>query len=157
MQIFAKRLKKLQKDKGMTQIEFAQFLNIAPGTLANYINDRKNPQIDTVASIAEKLGVTVGWLCGDDVEAKRPETYAEVIKAIDWLLSLDRSFSFDVLLDTKEHVTITMGDERLRVYYMRVQQIKAMTDLDDSIKTAFINALKRDTFKNDPIPDPVLP
>lgn len=153
MKVFAERLRKLQKDRDMTQVDFAKLLDIAPGTLANYMNDRKNPQIDTVASIAEKLGVTVGWLCGDDVEVKRPETYIEVVKAIDWLLSLNDAAGYDISLDTRQYTTITIRDEKLQTYYMRVQQLEAMTDLDKELKSTVIDALKRDTFNNVPLPD----
>ncbi len=161
MKIFAKRLRQLQKDRGMKQAEFADFLDIAPGTLANYLNDRKNPQIDTVASIADKLGVTVGWLCGDDTEPRRPETYAEVVKTIDWLSSLGTErapwggFSVERVMDRSSTsypaVILQFNSRKLFEYYTKIDQLRGMPGIDKQLQNAVIKALQAEIIGDEPI------
>lgn len=66
MKEFAERLKQLQNEMGITQKELAQQLYISETTMSNYILDRTSPTIDVACFIADKLGVTIGWLCGGD-------------------------------------------------------------------------------------------
>ncbi len=46
----------------MTQKELAKKLNIAPTTLNGYISNKRQPDLDTVRSIALSLGVTTDYL-----------------------------------------------------------------------------------------------
>ena len=66
MKVFAERLKQLLNKRGITQKELAQQLYISETTMSNYILDRTSPTIDVACFIANKLGVTIGWLCGGD-------------------------------------------------------------------------------------------
>lgn len=66
MKEFAERLRTIITTKGITQAELAEDLQIAPGTLSSYINDKKNPRINEVVKYARILGVPVWWLLGED-------------------------------------------------------------------------------------------
>lgn len=153
MKAFADRLRQIQKERDLTQVQLANILKITPSTLSSYINDRKNPQLDSVAKFAKELGVTVGWLCGDDVEAKRPETYVEVIKAIDWLLSLNRTFFRVGINFDNGCIHIKLNDSKLLSYYLHVGELENMGNLDDDLRQTVIEALRERTFSNDSLPD----
>ena len=66
MKVFAERLKQLLNKRGITQKELAQQLYISDTTLSSYMLDKSSPSIDVACFIANKLGVTIGWLCGGD-------------------------------------------------------------------------------------------
>ena len=65
MKIFANRLKALQESRGLSQVQISQLTGISQGTISGYLNDRKSPGLETAFHIAEALGVSVGWLCGE--------------------------------------------------------------------------------------------
>lgn len=55
-------LKKIRKEKGVKQTEFARSLNISQSYLSDLENGRKNISMKTVQQIASALNVTVGYL-----------------------------------------------------------------------------------------------
>ena len=57
-------IKKIRKSKNMSQKDFANLLKIPVSTLANYENNHREPNIETLNKIAEVLGVTINELAG---------------------------------------------------------------------------------------------
>lgn len=55
---FAENLKRLRTEKGLTQQELANLIEIAQPTLAQYEKGLKFPTIITAVNLAEKLGTT---------------------------------------------------------------------------------------------------
>lgn len=55
---FAENLKKLRTEKGLTQQELANLIEIAQPTLAQYEKGLKFPTIITAVDLAQKLGTT---------------------------------------------------------------------------------------------------
>jgi len=85
MNKFADRLRELQRSRNMTQAEMAKLIEIAPGTLSSYLRDdekRKVPTLDTLERIAQKLGVSIGWLCGEDAGSVGVRTYADLFRIL---------------------------------------------------------------------------
>lgn len=60
--ILSKRLKALQKLKGMTQNEFAEELAIGRSTLCAIYGQKENTTIDSLDQIADRLGRTASAL-----------------------------------------------------------------------------------------------
>lgn len=60
--VIGENIKKLRKDKGLTQQKLATQSNISRSYLADVENNRYNPSIDTLRSIANALGVQVSEL-----------------------------------------------------------------------------------------------
>ena len=95
MKAFGEALKTVQKDRKLTQIEMANLLGISQSTLSAYINDKKDPTLSTASEIAQKLGVSIGWLCGDNdtsisdlINKGISISYADVIRIINSLLAI---------------------------------------------------------------------
>jgi len=63
-EVFPTRLKKARENYGYTQMELADELNIGRSTLANYEKGFREPDFETLAMIANRLGVTSDWLIG---------------------------------------------------------------------------------------------
>ena len=64
IEIFREKLKKARKDTGFTQIEVCKELNIPQSTLANYETGRTQPDLETLAKLADFYEVSIDWLLG---------------------------------------------------------------------------------------------
>lgn len=82
MKNFAERLKEIQRQKGMTQREMADFLELSPTTMSAYMRDAKTPALDVAYAIAQKLNVPIGWLCGESESTGKLVTYADLIRTL---------------------------------------------------------------------------
>lgn len=65
---FAKRLKELRKEAGITQVEFARKFNIANGTVGNWESGNRQPDYATVQKIADFFKVSVDYLVREETE-----------------------------------------------------------------------------------------
>lgn len=60
----ADRLKELRKEKGMTQKEVAEKINISQSAYAFYETAKKEPKIETLKKIADLFKVSLDYLTG---------------------------------------------------------------------------------------------
>jgi transcriptional regulator with XRE-family HTH domain len=63
----------LRKQKRLTQVELAQKIDCSQAVVTAYENSRKKPAIDTLAKLADSLGVTIDQLVGKDAPPKTDE------------------------------------------------------------------------------------
>jgi len=56
---FGKRLRETRKERGMTQEQLANALNISKNTLVNYETGKSVPKIDVAKRMANLYGLTV--------------------------------------------------------------------------------------------------
>lgn len=70
-------IKKYRKQKGLTQSELAEIIDLKSITIRKYESDDREPSIDILNKIAAALGVTIGKLVGDIYDVKN---YDNVIK-----------------------------------------------------------------------------
>ena len=63
-QVFGKRLKELRKENGYTIEQFADMIGISKSTLGYYENDKRMPDIEILARIANVLNVNADYLIG---------------------------------------------------------------------------------------------
>ena len=70
---FAKRLKELRKEAGMTQIEFARKFNIANGTVGNWESGNRQPDYVTLQKIADFFKVSVDYLVRSESEEENTD------------------------------------------------------------------------------------
>lgn len=64
--MMSENLKKLRKEKGLTQVELAEKLNLSQSTIASWENGMRRPDLDFLPVIAGFFGVTIGELYGQD-------------------------------------------------------------------------------------------
>lgn len=62
---FGERISRLRKNRGMTQRELADALNISRAALSHYENNRRLPDYDMLRRISELLGVRMSELMED--------------------------------------------------------------------------------------------
>lgn len=70
IEIFRQKLKKARKDTGFTQAEVCKEINIPRSTLANYETGRTQPDLETLAKLADFYEVSIDWLLGTKGENK---------------------------------------------------------------------------------------
>lgn len=58
------RIKEFREEQGIKQKELAAMIGIAPNTLSQYENGKREPDIETVKRMAAALNVTVDCLLG---------------------------------------------------------------------------------------------
>lgn len=59
---FGERLKQAVASKGMEWVELAAALGVGPRTVNNWANNRTEPTLHQIATIAKMLGVSPAWL-----------------------------------------------------------------------------------------------
>lgn len=69
-----KRLRKIRVEQGLTTIELGMRANISQAMISRIENDRANPTIDKVVSIARALNVPIFKLLDEDVTPYQPYT-----------------------------------------------------------------------------------
>lgn len=89
------RIKYLRESKGLTQIEFAQKLNVSYGTIAMWETGKRTPGIETIKKIADFFGVPpgsiTGWENNSTIELTVSAANIDRIKA--QILSIEQKLS----------------------------------------------------------------
>lgn len=62
--IFLERLRKAQKESGISQRKLATLLGVQPNTVNSWLTGKNFPGFDTVEELAEILEVSSNWLFG---------------------------------------------------------------------------------------------
>lgn len=87
MNKYAKRLKQLREDNGLTQDELANKLHTSRSRISMYEQGKREPDFEMQESIADYFNVTIDYLFGrDDIMAiieplPEKEKYIEIIQA----------------------------------------------------------------------------
>jgi len=94
-----KNIKKERKAKGWSQKKLGEECKIANTVISAYENHRKTPGRDTIAIIAQKLGVSIDKLCyGDESEAfinEAPDVGRKIVNCIYTLWKLDVIYYYE--------------------------------------------------------------
>ena len=69
---FGEELKAIRLEKGLKQTDLAKLFNVSQGTIANWEKGIRNPDPETIARIADILGVTTDRLLRDKAEQTTP-------------------------------------------------------------------------------------
>lgn len=82
MKEFADRLQEIQKQRGLSQKAMAEMIGITSASLSAYMRDAKTPALDIALKIANALGVSIGWLCGELQSSSNMATYEDLTRNI---------------------------------------------------------------------------
>lgn len=96
LELFSIRIKELRSNMDMTQLQFANLIDVSTPTLSGYENDLKKPSIAVLVNIAQKCNVSIDWLCGlSDKRSTSDEldTYADLFREF---IKLYKNFKFDI-------------------------------------------------------------
>lgn len=97
--MIGERLKKLRKEKKLTQLEFAKAIGVAESTMSLYENNKRQPDYVTLSKLADYYNVSVDYLLGRvnnpgiKIISKEdlPEELAKYVDYIEILKEVDMS------------------------------------------------------------------
>jgi transcriptional regulator with XRE-family HTH domain len=92
-QIFARNIKRLRAEKGLTQDEVAEAIGVERVTYQNYEAERRRPKKEIIPRLAAYFGVDQTDLYKDPHKEPRPQTFAETIKVSRLMTLLDKKVS----------------------------------------------------------------
>lgn len=96
---FAVRLKQIREEREMTQKAFSSYLDIKQQTLSGYEIGKISPSLEVAFDIAQKLNVSLDWLCGASEKRNVNQEYktcADVIEAL-YTIDLENDVKIDSL------------------------------------------------------------
>ena len=79
---FGKRLKKLRKEKKISQEKLADIIGISRSTLSMYELDKREPDIANIVKFADFFGVSTDYLLGKESEQGPYPLPLEELKAL---------------------------------------------------------------------------
>ena len=94
-----KRLQKVRKDKGYTQISLAEALGVSKGSVAMWETGKRNPEFETMDKLLSLLDVSYDYLTGksDEVGYNNP-TEDDLKQIATWSLADDLYDTFKKML-----------------------------------------------------------
>ena len=170
-QLLGEKLKSMRQKRDLTQNAMAKFLELSTNTYMAYERGLNIPAANVITNMAEKLEVSLDWLCRDitinNIEAK---TYSDIIRII--VEISDKIFSeifterksgiifyddtiekfvidFEKMLNLKESNTI---DESLFNIWLEKQYETFNTPLKNSIKSSDIKEDLKEFEEDDDLP-----
>lgn len=97
-------LKRLRKERNLTQNQLAEALNISQSTVASWEKGTRQPTIDFLPTLAEFYGISIDSLLGmiDESEQEQPKTpltpEAKILAAgVDKMPEADRKRAIDIM------------------------------------------------------------
>ncbi len=76
---FGDRLKKIRKEKNITQLELSEMISISRSSIAQYENNIYQPNIETIELIANTLNINVSELFEDKSKTRLISKYIPLI------------------------------------------------------------------------------
>ncbi len=95
--LFGKRLKEIRNDKGLTQQELAELLDLQPNTIAQIEIGYKAASFDTIEKISKKLNISYFELFDFEETQSRNVLYRKITKLIDSMDKKNLELSFSLL------------------------------------------------------------
>ncbi|EMF49131.1 helix-turn-helix domain-containing protein [Streptococcus parauberis] len=143
--IFPQRLKKLRKEKGLTQKELGERLGVKQNTFTNWENGKREPNLSTILKLAEILETTTDDLLGYTIlSANQPVvSLSEIDVANIDKLSMTELGMLKVAIvmevaktsrNTKEII-----QELIEVYHLNETQTELLNDIVIEVKNAFVD------------------
>ncbi|MED4840263.1 helix-turn-helix transcriptional regulator [Weizmannia sp. CD-2023] len=126
MSILSERLKELRKKHKLTQKDVADFLGMSESGYGYYEQGRNEPSIDTLRKLADKYGVNVSYLTGEeDKKDKKFNSFEEISKLIEQY-GFDQFGFFDI--DKWKNLSKDDIDEIRRHFEWVAQKAKERND-----------------------------
>lgn len=68
MSVFARKIRRLREEKGMTTRILAEKMGISCGHISKYENDKHEPTLSVLNKYKEIFNVSLDYLCNDEEE-----------------------------------------------------------------------------------------
>ena len=94
LKIFAERLKRLREEHGLTTRALGEIIGTSNATISRYETGKRDPDLILVHNISQYFGVTIEYLCGEDIKPNEEN-----------LLKLYSKLSDDAKADAIKYIT----------------------------------------------------
>lgn len=108
---FGQQLKAIRKEKGMTQVEFAEFLDVSEATICNWEKGKFTPNYFGIEVLKAKLGIDCSHLARGKNNFYHLKARLKQYKN-ELMLPIDKSKYMDKLLDGLKWAMITENTEK---------------------------------------------
>ena len=99
---FGETLRKFKESQHLTYVEFSEELGIAKSALRGYISKERNPRLDTLELIAEKLNISLPELLGYEASKKETKIHPLLRSVYEQLLQLSDSLYAQAVLPDED-------------------------------------------------------
>ena len=130
------RLKELRKEKGLTQVELANIVNVSKITVLRWENEERQIKPDKAQQLADYFGVSVGYLLGYSDVRFELEQIEKAIK--NRLIDSESTINKDVFENTLKIVELARFLDldldtitSLYFYNCEISKVKTLNDLFD--------------------------
>lgn len=140
-------IKAIRKERKLKQGELAKSMGISRSYLSDIENDRKNPSIKTLESLAEKLNVTVFYLTTGKkmISDLSEEKIQEVGKSIENMFSNIENNSQNFIKEEFENILSSELNYRETMYLANALSFLNSSDEEDvAFLTSFLQELNID-------------
>lgn len=128
------RIKKLRKELGFTQQEFADKIGMKRNTIANYETDRNEPSNSVISLICREFNVNESWLRTGEGEMFLPKPTA----ALD-ALAAEYGLSNDDYVLVEKFLALKPETRKIMLDYMR--KVVAAVDSIEKDSAALLSAI----------------
>jgi len=80
MNLLSKNMRRFRKEKGMTQNQLAEALDVSVGVISKWELELSSPDIETIVAMAELFGVSIDVLVGYELSYKSIQNYKDQIE-----------------------------------------------------------------------------
>lgn len=145
VKLFSERLKAARTAKHISQADLAKAVGVSAATISSYetVNGAKIPSLDKATAIAERLGISLDYLCGMPKEGNEPS----VAELLSYLITAVRSFGFIVNYKSggdDGSVILTSSNEILYEFFQDYKKIEPLLDdktFPEYIRNSLLNPI----------------
>jgi len=80
--MFADRLKEIRSERGMTQVQLAEVLGVAKGTIAMWETGKREPNFETINVLSDIFDKRIDYILGYSNDATSPKLNEEDIEQL---------------------------------------------------------------------------
>ena len=133
---FGERLKRLRKQKGLTQQQVADVLNIQKATYSGYETGRREPDVPKIKTLAKLFGVSGDEILGSEFASKEPALTPPELDHIKKYRTLDGhgKETVDVVLDKE----VQRMEEMRKAEEKKALKPKAAQEPEDKVVIPFM-------------------
>lgn len=124
VKLFSERLKAARTAKHISQADLAKAVGVSAATISSYetVNGAKIPSLDKAEGIADKLGVSLDWLCGKDSAGKVKITDFDTETFLRSLVVVLSEMTMEYK-EEENKPTICIGNSDIEKFISQVQSI----------------------------------
>lgn len=145
--IFPQRLKEARTEAKISQASLAEFCGVNQSSISSFEKGTGTPNLEVAATIAERLGVSLGWLCGFGEKAQNV-TPTQWLGFLDSLINNPPTVEHKPLVDLRLHTGNEAvaalefyGDDMRKFFSAYLALMQAKKQIGDDVYESLIQTV----------------